>query len=77
MNDEAWGLIVVIGVAFVVGYSVVSFVAKKLKSRTSEPDVSQGGEPPDKGAPPEPPHELDRRNDSTKGRRKPQTPFFR
>jgi hypothetical protein len=46
MNNEDWFLIAVVVVAFIAGYSIVSFIIKKMKSQqhTTTPGEGQAGE---------------------------------
>lgn len=46
MNNGDWFLIAVVAVAFIAGYSIVSFIVKKIKSQqqTATPGEGQAGQ---------------------------------
>lgn len=52
MNNGDWFLIAVVAVAFIAGYSIVSFIIKKIKSRqqTATPGEEQAGQSQQKEA---------------------------
>lgn len=70
MNNSDWFLIAVIAVAFIAGYSIVSFIIKKMKppQHTAAPDEGRAGQSKREEAKPEGKTEGSARSNANHGR---------